>query len=82
MNEQSNWEGGVLGVRKILINRIGIEEGHKAPYDKKIARRQEMITVTEVGIPEGVTRAEGRVEAAGWGDGGSGGGESWKTFDA
>ena len=41
-----------------------------------------MMTVMEVGIPEEVTRAEERVEAAGWGDGGSGGGESWKTFDA
>ena len=38
-----------------------------------------MKTVMEVGIPEGVMRAEEGVEAAGWGDGGGAGGESWKT---
>lgn len=26
---------GVLGIRKVLVNRMGIEEGHKTPYTMK-----------------------------------------------
>lgn len=65
---------GCAGRQKSLDKQKGIEEAHKEPHDRETARRQEMITVMEFGIPEGVMRTEGRVEAAGWADGGGVGG--------
>ena len=66
---------GCAGRQKSLDKQKGIEEVHKEPLDRETDRRQEMIIVMEVGLPEGVRRAEGRVKAAGWGDGGGVGGD-------